>query len=113
MFSSTPGFPLALRPRPSFRRGAKAPHAPRPGSPGAAADTDPPVQRLTPRQIRAAGETWKARAPAGDESALRVAAALEWLAEHRASEEARPPRRSLAGRISAWMGLAESSRTRH
>lgn len=71
----------------------------------------PPVQRLTASQIRAAGAPWRARGRAGDESAQRVADALEWLAERRASEEPNSLK-LLAGRISAWMGLHESASSR-
>lgn len=99
MFSSTLGFPLLLRPRFLAGRGANASSLPL-----AAADPDPPVQLLTPRQIRSVSANWKARGHAGDETALRVAEALEWLADHRAGEASRS-RKTLAGRISAWMGL--------
>ena len=99
MFTSTPGFPLTLRPR--FLAGGRSSAS---SLPLAAADADPPVQRLTPRQILSVSANWKARGHAGDETALRVAEALEWLAEHRASEESRS-RKSLAGRFSAWVGL--------
>ena len=81
-----------------------APSAISPGAP-AGADEGPPVQRLTADQIRSASAAWRARGRAGDEAASRVAEALEWLAQRRASEEGPKPMKALAGRISAWMGL--------
>jgi len=77
----------------------------------AAGDEGPPVQRLTARQIRSVSATWRARGQAGDDTALRVAEALDWVAERRAGEESRS-RKTLAGRVSAWMGLSESASTR-
>lgn len=91
MLTGTPELSLAVQMRPS--------------------DDGPPVQRLTARQIRSVSAQWRARGrAAGDETALRVAEALEGVADRRASEEPRPLR-VIAGRISAWMGLGEFVRT--
>lgn len=96
MFASTQLAPLVMHPRSSAS--------------GDDALDGPPVQRLTARQIRSVSATWRARGRAGDATALRVAEALEWVANRRASEEVKPLK-VLAGRISAWMGLGDSART--
>lgn len=76
----------------------------------AAADEGPPLQRLTAQQIRSVSARCRAKGRAGDETALRVADALDWVAARRATQEPKHFK-ALAGRISAWMGLADPARS--
>ncbi|MBS0455217.1 MAG: hypothetical protein JSS14_28295 [Proteobacteria bacterium] len=73
-------------------------------------DEGPPVQRLTAREIHLLSAKWKARGHAGDETALRVAQALECVAKRRAGKKPKSLK-VLAGRISAWMSRSAIART--
>ena len=109
MFSSAPSLPLIFSPR--FAEGGKsAASAFAPSSLGAV-DEAPPVRRLTAGEIHLISLEWKAKGRAGDETAMRVADALEWVARRRASEKKPKPLKVLARRLCAWMGPDRSART--
>ena len=109
MFSSTPGLPLAFHPR-SADGGKHAASALASGS-LATLDEAPPVRRLTAGEIHLVSLKWRARGRAGDETAMRVADALEWVARRRAAEKKPKSLKVLALRICARMGLNQAART--
>lgn len=109
MFYSTPGLPLIFGPR-SAKGGASAASAFAPSSP-ATVDEAPPVRRLTAGEIHLISLQWQARGRAGDETALRVAEALEGVARRRAGENKPTPLKVLARRLCAWMGPNRAART--
>ena len=109
MFSSTQGLPLIFSPR-SAKGGKNAASALAPGS-LTAIDEAPPVRRLTAGEIHLVSLKWRARGRAGDETAMRVADALEWVARRRAAEKKPKSLKVLARRICARMGLNQAART--
>lgn len=109
MFSSSQGLLLDFNPR-SGKGGKHAASTPAPDG-LATVDEAPPVRRLTAGEIHRVSLQWKARGRAGDETALRVAEALEGVARRRAIESRPKPLAVLARHISGWMGLSNSART--
>ncbi|MBS0339566.1 MAG: hypothetical protein JSS56_03505 [Proteobacteria bacterium] len=111
MFSSAQGILLNLDPR-SANGGKNAASAIPSISLATLDDEGPPVRRLTAHEILLVSAKWKAKGRAGDENAMRVAEALEWVARRRAGEtRPKPLMKVFARRISAWMGRSHSAQT--
>lgn len=109
MFSSTPSLSPIFSPR--LAKVGKNAASALAASRLAPVDEAPPVRRLTAGEIHLISLKWKAKGRAGDENAMRVAEALEWVARRRASEKKPKPLNVLARRLCAWMGSNRFART--
>ncbi|MBT2320965.1 hypothetical protein J7E62_01160 [Variovorax paradoxus] len=75
-----------------------------PGRP--AEEANPPPPRLDSRQLTETANAWRRRSAEGDEGAESVAAALEYLATRRRSQDKRARIQAMGKRLSQLMQLS-------